>query len=117
MLDRRRRSPWNRFQIMGVPGKISGHYAVADLDAKIKDDAGETDQLEYLRLATTRLRELVAAVGPHLANADWHRRRDMIRTLVQRIEIGPEVIKIVFRITLDTGGSGPESIFVTLSRV
>jgi hypothetical protein len=29
-----------------------------------------------------------------------HRRRDMIRTLVQRIDIGPEVIRIVFHVTL-----------------
>ena len=73
--------------------------------------------LEHLRLATSRLRELAAAVGPHLANADWRRRRDMIRTLVQRIEIGPEVITIVFRVTPGTLGSGPESIVVTLLRV
>jgi len=58
---------------------------IAELDAKIKDDAGDTDHLEHLRLAAKRLRELAAAVGPHLATADWHRRRDIIRTLVQRI--------------------------------
>jgi hypothetical protein len=45
------------------------------------------------------------------------RCRDMIRTLVQRIEIGLEVIKIVFRLTPDARNSGPESIVVTLSRV
>jgi hypothetical protein len=62
-------------------------------------------------------RELATAVGPHLATADWHRRRDIIRTLVQRIEIGREVIKIVFRVTPEARNSGPESIVVTLSRV
>jgi site-specific DNA recombinase len=90
---------------------------IAELDTKIKDDAGDVDQLEHLRLAASRLRELAAAVGPHLASSDWHRRRDIIRTLVQRIEIGLEVIKIVFRVTQDARGSGPESIVVTLSRV
>jgi len=90
---------------------------IADLDTKIKDDAGDVDQLEHLRLAAKRLRELAAAVGPHRATADWHRRRDMIRTLVQRIEIGLEVIKIVFRLTPDARNSGPGSIVVTLSRV
>jgi len=89
---------------------------IAELDAKIKADAGDADQLEHLRLAASRLRELAAAVGPHLAKADWHRRRDMIRTLVQRIEIAPEVIKIIFRVTQDARGSGSESILVTLSR-
>jgi hypothetical protein len=89
---------------------------IAELDAKIKDDAGDVDRLEHLRLAASRLRELAAAVGPHLANSDWHRRRDIIRTLVQRIEIGLELIKIVFRVTQDARGSGPEPIVVTLSR-
>jgi hypothetical protein len=41
----------------------------------------------------------------------------MIRTLAQRIEIGLEVIKIVFRVMQDASSSGPESIVVTLSRV
>src|SRR5260370_18498249 len=90
---------------------------IAEIDTKIKYDAGDVDQLEHLRLAASRLRELAAAVGPHLANSDWHRRRDIIRTLVQRIEIGLEVIKIVFRVTHDTRGSEPESIVVTLSPV
>ena len=89
---------------------------IVELDARIKADAGDADHLEHLRLAAKRLRELAAAVGPHLATADWHRRRDIIRTLVQRIEIGREVIKIVFRVTPDARGSGPESVVVTLSR-
>jgi len=68
-----------------------------------------------VRLAARRLRELAAAVGPHLATADWHRCRDMIRTLVQRIEIGPEVIKIVFCVTQERH-SAAKPIVVTLSR-
>jgi site-specific DNA recombinase len=90
---------------------------IADLDAKIKADVGDVDQLEHLRLATKNLRELATAVGLHLAYADWHRRREIIHTLVQRIELGLDVIKIVFRVTQDARGSEPESIVVTLSRV
>jgi hypothetical protein len=73
--------------------------------------------LEHLRLAVKRLHDLAAAIGPHLANADWHRRRDIIRTLVQRMEIGREVVKIVFRVTPEARNSGPESIVVTLPRM
>lgn len=61
---------------------------IAELDTKIEDDAGDADRLEHLRLAAKRLRDFALAVGPQLANSDWHRRRDIIRTLVQRIEIG-----------------------------
>jgi hypothetical protein len=79
---------------------------------KIKDDAGDTDHLEHLRLAAKRLRELVTAVGPHLATAGWHRCRDIIRTLAQRIEIGREVIKIVFRVTTEVRNSGPSPLLL-----
>jgi site-specific DNA recombinase len=89
---------------------------IADLDAKIKVDAGDVDQLEHLRVAAKRVRELAAAVGPHLASADWQRRREIIRTIVQRIEIGSNLIKIVFRVTQDARGSSSESIVVSLAR-
>ena len=90
---------------------------IADLDTKIKDDASVVDQLEHLRIAVKRLRDLATAVSPHLANADWHRRRDIIRTVVHRIEIEVEAIKIVFCVMPDARGSGAESIVVTLSRI
>ena len=89
---------------------------ITDLDAKIKASAGEVDPLEHLRLATARLRELAAAVGPELAGADWQRRREIIRTLVQRINIDTEVIKIVFRVTQNTRRSDSDSIAITLPR-
>jgi hypothetical protein len=46
------------------------------------------------------LRNVFASPGRSPAasgNRRLHRRRDIIRTLVQRIEIGREAIKIVFR--------------------
>jgi hypothetical protein len=89
---------------------------IAELDAKIQAYSGGIDQLEHMRLAVARLRELSATVAPDLADADWHRKREVIRTLVQRIELGQENIKIVFRLSPDAGRSGPESIAVTLPR-
>jgi len=84
---------------------------IADLDAKIEADAGDVDQLEQLRLATSRLRELAAAIRPELANADWQRRREIIRTLVRRIDIDTEVIRI-FSVQPRT----PEARVLTLLR-
>jgi hypothetical protein len=89
---------------------------IADLDAKIREDAGDVDQRESLRHATNRLRELATAIGPELAGAGWHRRQEIIRTLVQRVEIGPDTISIVFRVTQQSGGSRAESIVVSLAR-
>ena len=90
---------------------------IAELDAQIHAYSSDVDQLEHLLLAPGRLRELSATIGPDLADADWHRRREVIRTLVQRVEIGHENIKIVFRVLQDAGRSGPESIAVMLPRL
>jgi len=90
---------------------------IADLEAKISADAGDADHQKRLRFLAGRLRELAATVGPALNNADWARRREIVRALVQRIEIGPKMVSIVFRLSQDGRGSGPESVTVTLSRV
>lgn len=89
---------------------------IADLDAKIREDAGDVDGRENLRLATNRLRELAVAIGTGLASAGWHRKREIIRTLVQRIDVDTEVIRIIFRVTQNLRGSGSDSIAVTLPR-
>ena len=89
---------------------------IADLDAKIKTCAGDVDQREHLRLATNRLRELAATVGPELGSADWQRRRGIMRTVVQRIDIDTDVIKIIFRLGQDTRGSGSDAITITFPR-
>jgi site-specific DNA recombinase len=89
---------------------------IAELDAQIQAHSGDIDQLEQVRLAAERLRELSATIGPDLADADWHRQREVIRTLVQRIEIGHDNIKIVFRLSADAGISGSEPIAVPLPR-
>lgn len=44
-------------------------HRIADLDARIRDNAGDVDQVERHRLATSRFRELAAAIGPELAGA------------------------------------------------
>jgi len=90
---------------------------IADLDGKLEADAGDVDQREHFRLATTRLRELATAVGSELASANWQRRREIIRTLVQRIDIDTEVIKIIFRLTQIPRGSDSDSIAITLPRI
>jgi len=89
---------------------------IADLDTKIKAYAGDLDQREHLRLATKRLRELAATVGPELGSADWQRRREIIRTVVQRIDIDTDVIKVIFRINQNTRGSDSDAIAITVLR-
>ncbi len=89
---------------------------IADLDVRINADSGDADQREHFRRATNRLRELALTIGPELARADWQRRREIIRTLVQRIEIDTEVIKIIFSLTENTRGSDTDAIAITSPR-
>ena len=89
---------------------------IVDLDTRIKAYAGDLDQREHLRLATNRLRELAATVGPELGTADWQRRREIIRTVVQRIDIDTDVIKMLFRVNQNTRSSDSDAIAITVPR-
>src|SRR5271165_1562802 len=89
---------------------------IAEFEAQIQAHSSDVDQLEHVRLAAERLRELSATIGSDLLDADWHRRRELIRTLAQKVEIGRDNVRIVFRMLPDAGRSVPESIAVTLAR-
>jgi site-specific DNA recombinase len=87
---------------------------ISDRDVEIKADTGELGHLESVRFAMKRLHELSAAIGHDLANADWQRKREIIRTLVQWIEIDTDVIKLIFRLTQNARGSDDDSVVITL---
>lgn len=77
---------------------------IADLNAEIKDGVGDADRRENLRFEVDRFHELAVTVKPELTNASWHRRGEIIRTLVQRIDIDTEAIRIIFRETQNARG-------------
>jgi len=89
---------------------------IADLDSRIRAYAGDVDQREHLRVAMKRLRELAATIGPELGSADWQRRREIIRTVVHRIDIDTDAIKIIFRVSQNTRGSDSDAIAITFPR-
>jgi site-specific DNA recombinase len=70
-----------------------------------------------LTLVMTRLEQFASAVKSKLEEADWSTKRDLIRTLVKRIEINQEDVNLVFRIKElassnegQPGGSNQESL-------
>ena len=89
---------------------------IADLDTRINTYARDLNRRDHLRLATNRFRELAATVGPELGSADWQRKREIIRSVVQRIEIDTEIIKIVFRVDQNTRASDSDTIAITVPR-
>ena len=54
---------------------------------------------------------------PNLKKADWATKREIIRAIVQRIEIGLTNIGIVLRLPAGMSARTVEPILVTLSRV
>jgi len=75
-------------------------------DAAALKDAAE--QTRSLHLVIGKLETFAEMVGDRLETADWDTRRTLIRTLVRRIEIDDEAVRVIFRIDPgpnDAGGS------------
>jgi site-specific DNA recombinase len=53
-----------------------------------------------------RLEEFAAKVSAGLEGLDWAGRRELIRTLVKRVEIDQERVNVVFRVEDTMGGAG-----------
>ena len=70
-----------------------------------------------MRSVMSRLAELSTHLKSQLSDADWATKRDIVRALVQRIEIGPTKVAVVLRLPTGTSARAMEPIMVTLSRV
>ena len=80
--------------------------------AKLEADAGalktSAEQTHCLQLVIGKLEAFAAIIADRLDVANWATQRDLIRTLVQRIEIDDDHVRVVFRIDpgpSDRGGS------------
>ncbi len=56
-------------------------------------------QRAQLQLVVGRLEAFAVQVDDGLEHLDWSARRELIRTLVKRVDIGPEEVNVVFRVT------------------
>jgi site-specific DNA recombinase len=68
------------------------------LEAEVQTLAAEAAQQGELRLALTRLQDFADQVKEGLDQADWATRREVIRALVKRIEVGAQEVRIVYRV-------------------
>jgi site-specific DNA recombinase len=90
---------------------------ITEIDTKIGAQAADEGQRAHVRSVISRLAELSSHLKSHLNDADWSTRREIIRSLVQRIEIGPTKVAVVLRLPVDASARALEPIMVTLSRV
>ena len=65
-----------------------------------------------LQLVIGKLEQFAGAVETNLDKLDWLGRRDLIRTLVKRVELDHDKVNIVYRIENDAFGSDDEKDFL-----
>src|SRR5947208_16758880 len=61
-----------------------------------------------LRLIIGRLEDFATQIDTGLEEADWLRKREMIRALVKRVEVTQDQVNVVFRVDSYQGESDPE---------
>jgi site-specific DNA recombinase len=73
------------------------------LEAQMQHLQAEGEMEEELRLIMGRLETFAATVHDGLQQADFHTRREIIRSLVKRVEVDQQHIRIVFRVSPTSG--------------
>jgi site-specific DNA recombinase len=78
---------------------------IARLDAEMAALRHAEEQTRSLQLVIGKLSAFAEMVRERLETADWSLRRDIVRTLVKRIEVTEDVVRVVFRV--EPGSSEP----------
>ncbi len=69
-----------------------------------------------LHLIIGRLEDFATKLHAGLDEADWLRKREMIRTLVKRVEVTQDQVNVVFRVDSYPGEANPEKKSLQLCR-
>jgi site-specific DNA recombinase len=89
---------------------------LARLEEQRQQLAEEATRHTELQLIIGRLEDFAAKVRDGLEEADWASKRDLIRTLVKRVEVARDQVNIVFRIDPYPGDNDPEKKSLQLCR-
>jgi site-specific DNA recombinase len=81
---------------------------IAKLEEQAQQLTDEESLQAELRLIIGRLEEFCEKVKGGLDEADWSGRRDIIRALLKRVEVGQEQVNVVFRVDQNPFDSGSE---------
>jgi site-specific DNA recombinase len=91
-----------------APRLQTAHERLQRLEKQVQEEAEEQVQQEELRLALRALEQFAHQVQEGLDQADWHQRREIIRALVKRIEVGHQEVRIVYRVSPPPFAKGPK---------
>ena len=89
---------------------------MARLEEQRQQLAEEATRHTELQLIIGRLEDFAATVRDGLEEADWASKRDLIRTLVKRVEVARDQVNIVFRIDPYPSDNDPEKKSLQLCR-
>jgi site-specific DNA recombinase len=89
---------------------------IARLEEQRQQLADEATVQAELQLIIGRLEDFAAKVQHGVEGADWASQRDLIRTLVKRVEVARHEVNIVFRVDPYPGESDPEKKSLQLCR-
>jgi site-specific DNA recombinase len=81
---------------------------ITRLEEQAQRLADEAALQAELRLIVGRLEEFREKVKDGLEEADWSTRRDIIRALVKRVEVGEGEVNVVFRVDQNPFDPSPE---------
>jgi site-specific DNA recombinase len=80
------------------PRAKAARERLARLEVEAKDQAAAQVRRAELRLALNCLEEFAAEVQAGLEQAEWGKRREIMRALIKRVEIGHDEVRIVYRV-------------------
>jgi len=90
------------------PRLVRQRERIGQLEEQGQQLAALATQEAELRLVLGRLEAFAAQVQQGLATADWPVQRELIRSLVKRVEVDAEQVEVVFRVPLDPFEARPE---------
>ena len=85
---------------------------VAKLEEHMKQLADEASLKTQLELIVGKLDDFAATVKEGLDKPDWSTRRELIRALVRRIDVGEEQVNVVFRVDPGSLAQGTKGSFL-----
>jgi site-specific DNA recombinase len=75
---------------------MSRPHLIAEIDANIAAQTSDEGRQAHLRSVRSRLTEISSQVQNQLSDADWTTKREIIRALVQRIEMAQRDSQLSF---------------------
>jgi site-specific DNA recombinase len=78
------------------------------LESETQEAASRKAREEDMRRVIGHLEEFANRVQHGLEKADWNLRRELIRSLVKRVEVGNQEVRVVYRVNPHPFDQGPE---------